>query len=242
MRRFSARIALPLFLACVLLTACAPKDKDLLIYFAKEWGKQHGLYDDKGELTGRAMARGAGQNLPNWLKPDVYGPDGEKDPAGNAAVDAGTVAKEIADNDKLIDDAHKELSKNPPDTKKAEDDFNKAVKARPGDWYYRNNRAFYYLDKGDANAAAKDLTAGFEACGDSQVCLAALYRNRLNFYASYQLAAFGPGDHRMLSNCGVHALGAESFDALAALTTGDEQAKNKKAAQDARDMGKNRGC
>ncbi|MDO8649629.1 MAG: hypothetical protein Q7R81_07695 [Candidatus Peregrinibacteria bacterium] len=178
MTRVRTSIGLSLLALSLLLTACEKKDKDLVVDFAKEWGKLHGLYDENGNLTGKAMARGAGQNLPNWLKPDVKGPDGETDPAGNAAVDAGAVVKDIMDNDKLVDQAQLDLAKKPPDQKAAMDKYTQAVKARPGDWYYRNRRALLHMEMGNETAAGKDFRAAEDACGESKLCLDAYESDR----------------------------------------------------------------
>ena len=47
-----------------LRAACEPTDKDLLIFFAKEWGKEHGLYDDKGNRYHREIG---GYMLPVFI-------------------------------------------------------------------------------------------------------------------------------------------------------------------------------
>ncbi|MDO8648219.1 MAG: hypothetical protein Q7R81_00365 [Candidatus Peregrinibacteria bacterium] len=178
MTRARASIGVSLLVLSLLLTACEKKDKELVLDFAKEWGKLHGLYDENGNLTGKAMARGALVNSPNWMKPDVKGPDGEPDPAGNAAVDAGAVVKDIMDNDKLVEQAQLDLAKKPPDQKAAMDKYTQAVKARPGDWYYRNRRALLSMEMGNETAAGKDFRAAEDACGESKLCLNAYESDR----------------------------------------------------------------
>ena len=184
MKRLQSATALVLVGLGMLLAGCEAQDKDLVIYFSKEWGKQHGLFNEDGSPTKTALARGLAKDLSNWLKPDIKDENGEVDEAGNAAVDAGVVVKGVVDNDKLADGAVLAIKKNPPDKETALKDINSALKARPNDWYYLNRRSLIYATLGQETNAGRGYNAAEDSCGGNQHCLDAVRRDRKQLFGT----------------------------------------------------------
>ena len=172
MKTTRALIILGLVLLPV-LAACEPKDKDLVLSFAKEWGKEHGLFDEKGSPTKMAIARGI---APNWLKPDMKDENGNVDEAGNAAVDAGAVVKSMVDNDKIALEAMEAVRNR--NNYEALKKINFVVSARPKYWYYLNRRAVVYAAQGNDAKSSADFKAAEGLCNGSQRCLDAVHKDQ----------------------------------------------------------------
>jgi hypothetical protein len=196
------------------LAACEKSDTDLVLDFVNSWLESRGAISKSADGSYKPTLTGVGVAM---------GLTTTGDEQADAAVQSGKMVKDIAENDKLVKEAEAANAKNPPDTKTAEDNFKKAINNRPDDWYYRNHRAYMYLDNGNSAGANADLKAGVDGCAGNSVCLAALHRDRLSFYTSYQASAFMAGDSRMRSNCPVYNVGTESYQALINMTTGAEQ-------------------
>lgn len=205
------------------LAACEKTDTDLAMDFVNTWLESRGAMSKNKDgsysptLKGAAAATG-------------WGTTG--DDQADAAMQAGKVTKDIADNDKLVDQANEDLKKNPPDTKGAKEKLDKAVDNRPDDWYYRNRRAMYLVNAGDTAAARKDLQAGLEGCGGNQVCLAAVHKDRMGFYVGEQSRSFMTADPM---RCIYTEMGVESFQALMDMSSGtqkEEYRKNLDAAKE----------
>ena len=139
------------------LAACEKSDTDTVIDFMNDWMKNKGILDDKGNPTVKAGLVATG-----------WGSTG--DDQVDAAVQAGYVVKGMADTDKLVADAGKDMGKNDKDA--ALKKMNEAVAARPNDWYYLNRRAAVEQSMGNTTAANKDLQAAIAACDGNTYCLA----------------------------------------------------------------------
>jgi hypothetical protein len=231
MKRTLATIGL---IAAVLpLAACEKTDTELAMDFVNSWLEARGAIAKNKDGGYSPTLKGAGVAM-------GFATTG--DDQADAAVQAGKMAKDIAETDKLIKEAEAANAKIPPDTKTADEKFKAAIDARPDDWYYRNHRAFMNVDRGNTTSAQADFKAGMEGCNGNTHCLAAMHRDRVNFYGAYQTSAFMSADPRMRSNCAVYDVGIESFLALAQVSTGTTKEQYQQSAATAQAMKRDQGC
>lgn len=224
----TARLAAALLPLALVLSACEKTDTDLVLDFVNSWLESRG-----------AMAKDENGNYKPTLKGVgvAMGFATTGDDNADAAMQAGKVTKDIADNDKLVREGEAALNKNPPDETEAKKKLDTAVSNRPDDWYYRNHRAFLNIRTGNDSAAQADFKAGMAACNGNQVCLMAMHKDRVNFYSSMQLGAFMSADAN-LRRCSVQNMGVESYQALADASTGSDKANYQSALQTAKEVQK----
>ena len=125
-----ARLLAALLVAAPLLTACTQDDFAFVQSLAKEWAAGKGLLDSTGK--------------PDYFNIALLLADPSSDPEAAAALQAGMVVKGVEDADRLAQQGA------------AEGDLTKidaAIRARPSDWSYQEQKAALLLAQGDAAAA-----------------------------------------------------------------------------------------
>ena len=125
-----ARLLAALLVAAPLLTACTQDDFAFVQSLAKEWAAGKGLLDSTGK--------------PDYFNIALLLADPSSDPEAAAALQAGMVVKGVEDTDRLAQQGA------------AEGDLTKidaAIRARPSDWSYQEQKAALLLAQGDAAAA-----------------------------------------------------------------------------------------
>jgi len=130
-----ARLLAALLVAAPLLTACTQDDFAFVQSLAKEWAAGKGLLDSAGK--------------PDYFNIALLLADPSSDPEAAAALQAGIVVKGVEDADRLAQQGA------------AEGDLTKidaAIRARPSDWSYQEQKAAVLAAQGDPSGA----TAAFE--------------------------------------------------------------------------------
>ena len=130
-----ARLLAALLVAAPLLTACTRDDFAFVQSLAKEWAAGKGLLDSAGK--------------PDYFNIALLLADPSSDPEAAAALQAGIVVKGVEDADRLAQQGA------------AEGDLTKidaAIRARPSDWSYQEQKAAVLAAQGDPSGA----TAAFE--------------------------------------------------------------------------------
>ena len=125
-----ARLLTALLVAAPLLTGCTQDDFAFVQSLAKEWAAGKGLLDSTGK--------------PDYFNIALLLADPSSDPEAAAALQAGMVVKGVEDADRLAQQGA------------AEGDLTKidaAIRARPSDWSYQEQKAALLLAQGDAAAA-----------------------------------------------------------------------------------------
>ena len=130
-----SRLLIALMFAAPLLTACTEEDIEFVTTLAKEWAAERGLIDSQGN--------------PNYFNIGLLLADPASDPQAAAALQAGLVVKGLEDADRLAKEgaAQGDLSK-----------IEAAIRARPNDWSYQEQKAALLAAQGDSSGA----TAAFE--------------------------------------------------------------------------------
>ena len=129
---------LTLFVLPLLGATCDPADKQLLIDFAKLWAQDKGYLKEDGSPDYAGVGFKA-----------IFGDKVERDEA-KAALDAGLVAKNIKDSEEAAGKG--QAAAKAGDLPAAENNLNNAVKIRPGDWSYRNQRAVIRTERSGTQA------------------------------------------------------------------------------------------
>jgi len=125
-----ARLVVALAIAAPLLAACNKDDIDFITALAKEWAAGKGLLDSSGN--------------PDFLNIGLLLADPASDPEAAAALQAGLVVKGVEDADRLAQQGAVEGDVTKIDA---------AIRARPSDWSYQEQKAALLLAQGDAAAA-----------------------------------------------------------------------------------------
>jgi len=159
-----ARLLAALLVAAPLLTACTQDDFAFVQSLAKEWAAGKGLLDSTGK--------------PDYFNIALLLADPSSDPEAAAALQAGMVVKGVEDADRLAQQGA------------AEGDVTKidaAIRARPSDWSYQEQKAALLLAQGDAAAAqtANEKSESLvrdrlQAGGNCRTLARNMYTHRLN--------------------------------------------------------------
>lgn len=159
-----ARLLCVLVFAAPLLSACTPEDIDFVKELAKEWAAEKGLLNSAGN--------------PDYLNIGLLLADPSSDPEAAAALQAGLVVKGVEDADRLAQQGA------------AEGDVTKidaAIRARPSDWSYQEQKAGLLLAQGNsaaaqaANEKSESLVRDrIQAGGDCRTLARNMYTHRLN--------------------------------------------------------------
>lgn len=159
-----ARLLAALLVVAPLLTACTADDFAFVQQMAKEWAAGKGLLDSAGN-------------------PDLFGiallmANPSSDPEAAAALQAGLVVRGVEDADRLAQQGA------------AEGDLTKidaAIRARPSDWSYQEQKAALLLAQGDAAAAqaANEKSESLvrdriQAGGDCRTLARNMFTHRVN--------------------------------------------------------------
>jgi len=192
------RLITVLFCSIFFLTACG-SDVDLVMDFVNDWMVEQGMMYKDSEGNYKPTLKAAGVAT-GWST--------SGDPRIDAAVQAGSMLKDIKESDDLIDDAQKLMDMDPPDVGTALGKMDAAVANRPNDWYYRNSRGMLFLQTGNLKAADDDFEKGLGICGSNSRCREALYRDRASQLEEFKAAKTTP------MNCAENQLLRDSYGAL----------------------------
>jgi hypothetical protein len=153
-----------LLVAAPLLTGCTQDDFAFVQQLAKDWAAGKGLLDSSGN--------------PDFLNIGLLLADPSSDPEAAAALQAGLVVKGVEDADRLAQQGA------------AEGDVTKidaAIRARPSDWSYQEQKAALLLAQGNpaaaqsANEKSESLVRDrIQAGGDCRTLARNMYTHRLN--------------------------------------------------------------
>ncbi|MBI4329135.1 MAG: hypothetical protein HY685_04635 [Chloroflexi bacterium] len=192
---------------------CSAADRKFFIDFAKEWAEEKGVLDKDGNLTLDAIARvGLGVSTGN--------------PNTDAAIDAGVVAKNIKEADDAADKGWGELSEGHEIA--AEKNLDVAVRLRPRDWSYRNQRAAIEINLAGSHAqtAPNDLKeAESLACGDpakpkpNTYTCRQMYEDRARMFG--EVALYQPPGEKPF--CRVYEEQADAYTSLMRLAATDQE-------------------
>ncbi|MGH2619459.1 MAG: hypothetical protein ACRDHG_02660 [Anaerolineales bacterium] len=160
----AARLICLLVFAAPLLTACNEDDVAFITALAKDWAAGKGLLDSAGN--------------PDIFNIGLLMANPSSDPQAAAALEAGLVVKGIEDADRLAQEGAEtgDVSK-----------INAAIRSRPGDWSYQEQKAALLLAQ-DNSEAADSATEESEslvrnrisAGGDCRTLARNMYSHRLN--------------------------------------------------------------
>ncbi len=158
------RLLALLLLAAPLLSACSQEDLEFVTALAKEWAAEKGLLDSAGK--------------PDYLNIGLLIADPSSDPQAAAALQAGLVVKGLEDADRLAQQGAEagDLSK-----------IDAAIRARPSDWSYQEQKAALLLAQGNPDAALSALQKSeglvrdrIRAGGNCRTLARNMYSHRLN--------------------------------------------------------------
>lgn len=159
-----ARLLCVLVFAAPLLTACTEDDLAFITALAKEWAAEKGLLNSAGN--------------PDYLNIGLLLADPSSDPEAAAALQAGLVVKGVEDADRLAQQGA------------AEGDVTKidaAIRSRPSDWSYQEQKAALLLAQGNsaaaqaANEKSESLVRDrIQAGGDCRTLARNMFTHRLN--------------------------------------------------------------
>lgn len=155
---------LGLVLAAPLLSACTEDDLAFVTELAKEWAAEHGLLNEAGN--------------PDYLNIGLLLANPASDPQAAAALQAGMVVKGIEDADRLAREGASEGKL---------DKIEAAIRARPGDWSYQEQKGALLLAQGETSQAAAAFEKSEELVqarvrqgGDCRILARNLLTHRLN--------------------------------------------------------------
>ena len=160
----AARLICLMVFAAPLLSACNADDLAFITALAKEWAAGKGLLDSAGN--------------PDFINIGLLMANPSNDPQAAAALEAGLVVKGIEDADRLAKQGAEE-----GDVKK----IDAAIKSRPSDWSYQEQKSALLLAQG-SSAAAQSATEKSEslvrdriqAGGDCRTLARNMFTHRFN--------------------------------------------------------------
>jgi hypothetical protein len=137
MRRTIIALLLMVIIMVPFLSSCDSGDLQLLVDYAKMWAMVHGLTDSDGSVNLGAAARYS------------FGIGSTGDEVGDAVVDSGRTLKHIREAQKEADKGWKALTEGDPQRIKYDvyPHYNEAIRIRPDDWTFYNERAIAYLEE-----------------------------------------------------------------------------------------------
>jgi hypothetical protein len=154
MRRAIIILSLLIILLVPFLSACDTGDLQQLIYWAKLWAMVHDITDENGNPNFGAITR--------FAVGEAFGVGSTGDKEGDAAIDAGRVLNNIRQAEDEADKGWEALYKGQNIKADVLPHYDQAVRMRPDDWSYRNERGIAQLENLENPENAKAAKADFD--------------------------------------------------------------------------------
>ena len=154
MRRVILILSLLIILLVPFINACDTGDLQQLIYWAKLWAIVHDITDENGNPNFGAITR--------FAVGEVFGVGSTGDKEGDAAIDAARVLNNIRQAEDEADKGWEYLYEGRNINSDVLPHYNQAVKLRPDDWSYRNERGIAHLENLDNPDNAKAAKTDFD--------------------------------------------------------------------------------
>jgi hypothetical protein len=136
------------------LSACDTGDLQQLIYWAKLWAIVHDITDENGNPNFGAITR--------FAVGEAFGVGSTGDKEGDAAIDSARILNKIRQAEDEADKGWEYLYGGRNINSDVLPHYNQAVKLRPDDWSYRNERGIAQLENLDNPDNAKAAKADFD--------------------------------------------------------------------------------
>jgi hypothetical protein len=161
-RRIIILISLLVLLMVPFITSCEAGDLNVLVNYAKMWALVHGITDDDGHVSPGA----AGRFIAKDTILDAFGLTTTGDEVGDSVIDSARTVKDVRDAQKEATQGWNDLYSGKDVPTVVLPHYNNAVKTRPNDWSYLNERGIAHLM--DLNGYKSDEAAekDFKAAGD----------------------------------------------------------------------------
>jgi hypothetical protein len=138
-RRTIILLSLLVLLLVPFLTSCDAGDIDVLVNYAKMWAMVHDITDEDGHISAGAATR--------FIVGEAGGFGSTGDKEGDAVIDSARTVNKMREAQSEADQGKKALYDGRDIDKDVLPHYNQAIKLRPYDWVYYNERGIAYLEK-----------------------------------------------------------------------------------------------
>jgi hypothetical protein len=152
-RRTIIALSLLIILLVPFLNACDAGDADILIGYAKLWAMAHDITDEDGSVNYGAATR--------FIVGEAggFGTTGDKE--GDAVIDSARTLKDIRQAENEADKGWNSFYSGANVEDSVLPHYNQAIKLRPNDWTYYNERGIAQLENYDSPNLIKNANADF---------------------------------------------------------------------------------